>query len=420
MSAQFHVERSGSMSQQGSIIVVSDGGNRDIHDALSGVKTFPMIDVAWSDAADAVARLRPAAVLVTETLANETALDDMLRQIDGIVPYTPLIAFDPHGNTLHQAIPFAPSGTKPDRLTARLNAALRVRSLHATVMRRIADNPRLTLPDGDPLHDATALLIGRGGSFPSLSVALGEQMGVVGALSIEAAAKHLNARDIDGVIVAEGFSARVIDAFLIVLSEDARFRNLPVLLSSSVGLVVDYDLPNLEVADNDCIATRALPLIRQHAFESRLNRLMKSIDAGGMLDPRTGLLTETAFQRDFDAAMADTHERGAGLSVVRMTLDSVTERHCLDAARIVGRLMRRMDFAMLDSDGAILIVLAETGSRDAHLIAKRITSVLKQTVTGPRGAPRIDPRIAVASLCADDTSQTILARLEDHAQRAAS
>jgi len=45
------------------------------------------------------------------------------------------------------------------------------------------------LPDSDPLNDATVLLIGRGTSYPALSIALGERMGVVGALSIEAAAK---------------------------------------------------------------------------------------------------------------------------------------------------------------------------------------------------------------------------------------
>ena len=61
--------------------------------------------------------------------------------------------------------------------------------------------------DIDPTRDATVLLIGRGGAYPALSVALGERIGVVGALSIEAAAKHLNARDIDGIVLGEGFSA---------------------------------------------------------------------------------------------------------------------------------------------------------------------------------------------------------------------
>ena len=116
---------------------------------------------------------------------------------------------------------------------ARLRAALRVRSLHATVMRRLVPATPMALSHIDPARDATVLLIGRGGAYPALSVALGERTGVVGALSIEAAAKHLNARDIDGIVLGEGFSPRVIDAFLTVLTEDARFRNLPVVVTAS-------------------------------------------------------------------------------------------------------------------------------------------------------------------------------------------
>ena len=95
-----------------------------------------------------------------------------------------------------------------------------------------ANPARDAAPDIDPARDATVLLIGRGAAYPALSVALGERMGVVGALSIEAAAKHLNTRDIDGIVLGEGFSPRVVDAFLTVLAEDARFRNLPVVLTS--------------------------------------------------------------------------------------------------------------------------------------------------------------------------------------------
>ena len=53
-------------------------------------------------------------------------------------------------------------------------------------------------------------------------------------------------RDIDGIVLGEGFSARVVDAFLTVLAEDARFRNLPVVVTSD-ALAPAYDLPNLEI-----------------------------------------------------------------------------------------------------------------------------------------------------------------------------
>jgi len=119
-------------------------------------------------------------------------------------------------------------------------------------------------PDFDPVAGATALLIGRGAAYPALSVSLGERMGVVGALSIEAAAKHLNVRDIDGIVLGEGFSPRVVDAFLTVLAEDTRFRNLPIVVTSD-GVTPAYDLPNLEMHTRRAarVAANALPLIRQ-------------------------------------------------------------------------------------------------------------------------------------------------------------
>ena len=85
-------------------------------------------------------------------------------------------------------------------------------------MRRLDSDPVLrgALDDADPLDEATVLLIGRGAAYPSLSVSFGERIGVVGALSIEAAAKHLNTRDIDGIVLGAGFSPRVEDAFLTV------------------------------------------------------------------------------------------------------------------------------------------------------------------------------------------------------------
>src|SRR5258708_28875258 len=113
-------------------------------------------------------------------------------------------------------------------------------------MRRVVPASPMALSDIDTVSEATVLLVGRGAAYPALSVSLGERTGVVGALSIEAAARHLNTRDIDGIVVGEGFSARVIDAFLTVLTEDSRFRNLPVVVASD-DLAPASDLPHLQM-----------------------------------------------------------------------------------------------------------------------------------------------------------------------------
>ena len=408
------------MSQQGPILVVSSGEPTLFATALSDTKMFPLVETNWSEAKRAVEQLQPAAVLVSGDAGAACAA--LARQVAGMKPYVPLIVIDPQMSLPENALPFALVDGGVERLTARLRAALRVRSLHATVLRRIADDPAVlrVLTDTDPIQDATVLLIGRGAAYPALSVALGERMGVVGALSIEAAAKHLNARDLDGIVLAEGFSPRVVDAFLTVLAEDVRFRNFPVMVTIK-GLAPGYDLPNLELISGDParVASNALPLIRQHAFEARLSRTLKSIDAGGLLDPRTGLLTLAAFNRDFATAVYQTQSRGGGLSVARFSFGQTHERARLDGARIVSRLMRQMDFGAVQDDGSIVVVFAETDLRNAHMIARRLSSVMKHTVRARRES-RAEPDVTVATLTATDSATSILARLSDEARRAAS
>jgi len=411
------------MSQQGPILVVSSDAWPSFVTALDDAKIFPVIQTGWADAARAVTQVQPAAVLAAMSGAAEARFAALAEQIAARKPYLPLIAVEPKSALPDNAIPFTQGRGAIERLVVRLRAALRIRALHATVLRRLEDGaaPHVKLlPDTDPARDATVLLLGRGAAFPALSVAMGERMGVVGAFSIEAAANHLNTRDIDGVVLGEGFSGRVVDAFLTVLAEDARFRNLPVVLTTA-ELVPSYEMPNLEIVLGEPahVAAHALPLIRQHAFEAQLSRTLRAIDAGGLLDPQTGLLTSAAFDRDFATAVAQTKSHGGGLAVARFAFDSAHPRAQFDGARIIGRLMRRMDFGSLRSEGSVLVVFAETDLRGAHAIARRLFSVMRHTSHGKRSA-RSEPVVSVASLTPSDSPASLLARLYSDTRRVAS
>jgi hypothetical protein len=407
--------------QQGLILVVSDG-KAPSFSALLGEAMFPLIETNWAEAPRAVAQLHPAIVITAAGESTVAQCDALARQIRAVRPYLPLLVIDPKHALPENAIPFSQTDNKGDRVIPRLRAALRLRTLHTTVLRRLADRTvTTTIAEIDPVRDATVLLAGRGGAYPALSVALGERMGVVGALSIEAAAKHLNTRDIDGIVLVEGFSDRVVDAFLTVLSEDPRFRNLPIV-ATLASLVPGYDLPNLEIitGDPNHIAANALPLIRQHAFEAHLRRTLRSIDAGGLLDPLTGLLTAEAFDRDFAAAIRQTLADGGALSVARFAFDPAHSRARIDGARLLSRLMRQMDFGALRDDGSALVVFAETDLRTAHGIARRLSSVMRHTAYDSKDRRRSEPAVSLAALEASDTVQSLLARLDHEGRRAAS
>jgi len=408
------------MSQQGPILVISDDARPTLIAALDEAKLFPVIEVGWTDAASATIDVRPAAVLAGMSGARQSGIEALAKEIAEQKPYLPLIAFEPEFALPDNAIPFWPNGENFDRLVARLRGCLRTRTLHLTVLRRLANTQVKTdLPNADPLRDATVLLIGRGGAYAALSVALGEQLGVVGAFSMEAAANHLGSRDIDGIVLGEGFSPRVVDAFLAVLVEDARFRSLAVVLTSD-ELAPSYNLPNLEIIRGEPtdIAARALPLIRQHAFESQLGRTLRAIEAEGLLDPQTGLLTRKAFDRDFAVAVEQTKLSGGGLSVARFAFDAAHPRAQLDGARIVSRLMRQMDFGALRRDGSVIVMFADADLRSAHAIARRLSAVMRHTSSGRRA--NSEPTVTVASLLPSDTPASLLARLYKGVQRAAS
>ncbi len=409
------------MSQQGPILVVSTARRPSFAATLDIGRLFPVVETEWADAVRAVEQVQPAAVLAATADADAAMLAQLAARAAARQPYLPLISVDPETPHPDNVIPFFQAqGGGSDRLVARLRAALRVRSLHATVMRRLVPSTPMALSQIDPARDATVLLIGRGGAYPALSVALGERTGVVGALSIEAAAKHLNVRDIDGIVLGEGFSPRVIDAFLTVLTEDARFRSLPIIVAAG-DLARTYDLPNLEVVSDagaEVVAT-ALPLVRQHAFEALLSRTLKAIDADGLIDARTGLLTPEAFERDFASAIYQTQQRGGGLSVARFAFDPEHPRAQFDGARIISRLMRQMDFGTAHEDGSVVVVFAEADLKSAHSIARRLSSVMRHTSHGHRDA-RSEPAVTVATLMPNDSAKSLQSRLQEEAHRAAS
>ena len=80
------------MSQQGPIVIVSNREGHALAGAITQVKAFPLVDVGWSDAMEAIARLRPAAVVVADLDGREDMLANLAERAARVEPYLPLIA----------------------------------------------------------------------------------------------------------------------------------------------------------------------------------------------------------------------------------------------------------------------------------------------------------------------------------------
>ena len=422
------------MALQGPFTVIADHPARDVVEALRAGGAYPIVEARWADAAAALQARPPQAVILAEACPDRArasalakALSAQAEQNAGL--FVPVIA-----RTRDDAMPSLPpcladalaiaAKAPAERLVRRLTAALRVRTLHGTVLRRMRTlatrGQKLPeLPDADPLDEARVLVAGRGRSYPSLCTATGERVGVIGALTVEGAASALKSRDVDAMIIGEGFGTRVVEALLTVLAEDARFRDLPVAVvgkHSAVSEDFAAALPNLErIADGpQRVIEHLLPYIRVHAFARRLKRMLTSLDAKGAIDPDTGLLANAIFWRDLNRAVDDADKRGAALSIARFSLPAADRRTSLEAARLVGKLMRQVDFACQEADKSIFTVFTETDLRAAHVVTRRIASVLKNVMLTTDGKrPGSAPAVTLATLKPSDNTDSLIARVVD-------
>lgn len=243
---------------------------------------------------------------------------------------------------------------------------------------------------------------------------MGERVKVAGALSVEAAARYLGVRDIDGIVVGDGFSPRMVEAFLTVLAQEPRFRDIPVAVIGETPPEFADALPNIDqvAADPARLVSRIIPLVRMRAFEARLKRMLRSLDTDGIFDPESGLLTRDSFWHDLGIAMAEAADRSMPLSIARFSFDNSPDaRATLDAARLMSRLIRNIDFAMRDEEGAILVAFTQTDLRSTHVIARRIAGSLKRMILAPQGEEPPAANVTLATLKAGDTLDTLMMRV---------
>jgi hypothetical protein len=206
----------------------------------------------------------------------------------------------------------------------------------------------------------------------------------------------------------------MVEAFLTVLAQEPRFRDIPVAVIGEAPPDFADALPNIDqvVADPRRLVARMIPLVRMRAFEGRLKRMLKALDTDGIFDPETGLLTRASFRRDLKKVVAESTDRSLPLSVARFSFTKTDTWTSLDAARLMTRLIRNIDFATRDGDGDILTVFTQTDLRITHVIVRRIAGVLKNNMLPPRRSGETPSvHVTLATLKAGDTLDTLMLRV---------
>jgi len=402
-------------------VIVSDRPDRKLAGALAVGGASSVVESGLADSAAVVERVSPVAVVLAGPPPRLRPADELRAAIDALPPpFVPVLMRVKEGGTASlDALPvdFHASGAE---IVARLAAMLRVRALHANVLKRLKAAHKTgtvpPLPDTDPLADATVLVMGRGRHYPQLAAVAGERTAVIGALSPESAARCLNLRDVDGVIIGDGFGPATVEVFLTALSEDSRFGDLPVGVVPEVPPEVDrVRLSGIEPVGGTPqeIVSRLMPLVRVHAFAARLRRHQAALDSRGLIDPVTGLFSAQAFEYGLPQMIADCRRREAAMSVARFELPAaLPERVRMDAARLVTRLIRRGDFAARDAEGAVTVVMADAALHQCHVVARRIASVIRSTLTCEHdGGQPVEPTVTIAALRPTDSPHSLVSRV---------
>ena len=111
---------------------------------------------------------------------------------------------------------------------------------------------------------ATGVLIDPGAHLAhpevELTVAVGERMGLIGALSIETARSYLGARDIDGVVIGDGFNRSVVEDFMEELNADPGGKidmELSLRLRQEIAPVASFRCDGLS------------SVVREHSWDRR-------------------------------------------------------------------------------------------------------------------------------------------------------
>jgi hypothetical protein len=181
------------MALQGPFAVIADHAARDVVEALRTAGAYPILEARWADAPAALQARPPQAVVLAEPCPDRARASALAKALSAQAEqdadlFVPVIA-----RTRDNAASGLPASLPPcladaltiaakapaERLVRRLSAALRVRTLHGTVLRRMRTlatrGQKLPeLPDADPLDEARVLVAGRGRSYPGLCTATGD------------------------------------------------------------------------------------------------------------------------------------------------------------------------------------------------------------------------------------------------------
>ena len=126
------------MSLQGPILIVANKPLSGLAQAFTDAGAFPVIEASWAGAPTAAAEVKPSAIVLSEPdVADRAAATALARHVAAAVPFIPMVTRvrEDVAAALPDALALA-SDAPAEQVVARISSALRLRTLHSTVLSR--------------------------------------------------------------------------------------------------------------------------------------------------------------------------------------------------------------------------------------------------------------------------------------------
>ena len=169
---------------------------------------------------------------------------------------------------------------------------------------------------------------------------------------------------------------------------DHKYICLPILQSGQVGNVVQL----VTTAANQDRLLSQIPFVNVYLREAapvlETKRLMETLRESSLSDPMTGLNNRRFLEEYVDTLVANVHRRKSGLTVMMLDLDHfkmVNDTYGHDAgdtvlkalAKVLRQSVRSSDLVIRFGGEEFLIVLVDTPSADADLVAEKIRAAVE-------------------------------------------
>ncbi|MEX2615814.1 MAG: diguanylate cyclase [Alphaproteobacteria bacterium] len=337
--------------------------------------------------------------------------------------------------------------TPTDIVTARLQPFVRLATMHAECIRRVATAESFHIPvDLMGIHNVDTagcrvLLVGaESAGVDRVSDNLRDQdISVSRESSQFAAGERLAAETFDAAIIVAEAPAEVEKAYFLCahIRNNSRLFNLPVLLASNSGLVPASDLPyrqgaSIAVAldgNPDNLAISLKFLVLRQRLRWNLHAPLTATLTERTADSLRGLYSGS-FLRSHMARQLDwTGRRRRSLSLAVFSIQNLDSAESMygagaggqlmqQAANWVSSLIRIEDMAARLAPIEICAVFPDTEEQDARQAADRIAGVLHHsefTLTGSRNATtRMWTQSGVATSVPGDSVEDLVARARDN------